>query len=369
MKKINIGKKAIVIFVALFVIGCVLGVIVGKKIREEKEDASEIGNQDQQVSQSLEMKDGEIVDYDKEGSLTLANYIGLKGTVTPEEEDIYRFILDRIETEKITVLGEERVRKGDWVMMDYTGEINGQIDENLEEEGIVIQVGADNLFNADFQRKLTGLSVGEEYKFDVNFPKDYFDVDVAGQNVTFTVTISEKYNEAFVEKLSKGKYKTAKQYYEYAREQVRKDNIEGLGDVLWDEYLEKCEVKKYPKGSKKQAYADLKKQYNGVGELSGLSYEEIIGDLGMTDQDVKDLARDEVKGRMVAKTIASKENLKLTEDQYRKYLEDEVSVEEADEMTLAALEEDYRTNTGMYPRDDMLIKLVKEFIGKKAKQE
>lgn len=365
------GKKWIFVFVGLFIIGVVIGVAV-KKNNDKKEDkAMENPTQSSQSQDLGEMKDGELVDYEKNGTLTLENYIGVEGTVTPTKEEVYQFILNEVETKKVKVTGEERVKKGDWVMMDYQGAINGQEDENLGEEGIVFQVGSGDLFNADFERRLTGLSLGQEYTFDVDFPQDYFDVDVAGQKVTFTVEISYKFNKSFVETLSKGKYKTEKEYYEYAKEKEKKQNIEGLGDTIWDEYLEKCDVKKYPKGSKKQAYADLKMQYKGIAKFSGSSYEEVIAGLGMSDDDVKSLAEDEVKGRMVAKTIAVKENLSLSDEQYRKYLEEEVSVEDensVEDMKLADMEKDYKENTSAYPRDDMLIKLVKEYIGKKAKQ-
>ena len=365
----KIGKKWIVIFVVLFIIGVVIGFTLQKM--KKKDDSGKVEKSTSQSQAVDEMKDGELVEYEKEGSLSLAKYIGIEGTVTPEKEDVYRAILNEVEKRKMKITGEERVKSGDWVMMDYQGVINGQADENLEEEGIVIQIGAGELFNAEFERKLTGLSLDQEYSFDVNFPQDYYDVDVAGQNVTFTVKISYKFNRAFVEKLSKGKYKSEEEYYEYMKEKEKKENIECLGDTIWDEYLEKCEVKKYPKGSKKQAYADLKMQYQGIAKLSGSSYEEVIGGLGMSDEDVKGLAEDEVKGRMVARTIAAKENLSLSEEQYRKYLEEEVSVEDensVEDMKLEDMERDYRENTSSYPRDDMLVKLVKEYIGKKAKQ-
>lgn len=367
--RINGKKKVIWISVVLFAIGLTIGILWGINSKRQKDDSDNATGDNNQNEAVGEMKDGELADYEKDGSLTLDEYMGIKGTVTPTKEEVYRFILNKVEEKKIKVSGEERVKKGDWVLLDYKGAINGQVSEDLAEEGIVIQVGAGDLFNADFERKLTGLSLGQEYSFDVTFPEQYFDVDVAGQTVTFTVTISHKFNEAFVKSLSNGKYQSLDEYYAYAKTKVRQENVDALGDTIWDEYIKKCKVNKYPKGSKKQAYADLKKQYQGIAELSGTSYEEIITNLGMTDADVKGLAKDEVKARMVAKTIAVKENLVLSEEQYRKYLLEEVSSEDEDEQTLKKLEQSYRQDTSAYPKDDMLVKFVKEFIGKNAKQE
>lgn len=363
----NNKKVWIIIGIALIVIGALIGIIWGMGTRHKQETTSE--EESGEIEASGAMKDGELIDYEKDGSLILDSYIGIKAKVTPTKEDVYRHILTEIEDKEIKVSGEERVKKGDWVVMDYEGTIGGIANDDLTESGIIIQVGAGDLFNADFERKLTGLLLGQEYSFNVAFPDDYFDVDVAGQTVKFTVTIDWKFNEAFVGPLSKNKYKTVDEYYAYAKSEDRQENVDSLGDTLWDEYIEKCEVKKYPEGSRKQAYADLQREYNVFGEDSGLTYEEVIANLNMTDDDVKDLAKDEVKGRMIAKTIAVKENLKLSEQQYREYLIEEVSPDDEEDVTLKGLEKSYKEKTSAYPRDDMLVNLVKDFIGKNAKQE
>lgn len=366
-RNVNNKKVWIIICTVLIVTGAVAGIIWGMSTGHRQETASE--DELREIEASGAMKDGELIDYEKDGSLTLDSYIGIKAKVTPTKEDVYRYILTEVEEKEIKVAGEERVKKGDWVVMDYAGTINGIANDDLLEEGIVIQVGAGDLFNADFERKLTGLSLGQEYSFDVAFPDDYFDLDVAGQTVKFTMTIDWKFNEAFVGPLSGNKYKTVDEYYAYAKAEERQENVDSLGDTVWDGYVKKCKVIKYPEGSRKQAYADLQREYKGFGEDSGLTAEEVIANLGMTDEDVKGLAKDEVKGRMIAKTIAVKENLELSEQQYREYLIEEVSPDEDDDVTLKGLEKEYKEKTSAYPRDDMLVNLVKDFIGKNAKQE
>ena len=72
---------------------------------------------------------------------------------------------------------------------------------------------------------------------------------------------------------------------------------------------------------------------------------------------------------MVAKSIAVKEHLVLSDEQYRQYLMDEVSPSDDEELSLEDLEKRYAKDNSVYPRDDMLIRLVKEFVGKQAKQK
>lgn len=363
-------KDAIVCLILLAAIGFIVYYMVFANQKQGKEGGSGDGTEPKPRTEAAgEMKDGELIDYEKNGSLKLVDYIGIKATVTPTKQEVYEAILQNVKKKKVTVSGEERVRKGDWVLMSYESEIGGQKSEDLEETDIVTQVGAGDLFNADFQRKLTGLSLGQEYFFDVAFPDNYFDLDVAGQTVKFTVTISRKFNEKFVKPLTDNKYEKEKDYYAYIKQKERKKNIDAMGDTIWDDFLGKCKVLKYPDGSKEQAFKDLKRQYKSVGDMSGSSYEEILMGLGMTEDDVEGLAEDEVKGRMVAKSIAAKENLVLSEEQYRQYLMDEVSPSDDEELSLEDLEKRYAKDNSVYPRDDMLIRLVKEFIGKNARQK
>lgn len=48
---------------------------------------------------------------------------------------------------------------------------------------------------------------------------------------------------------------------------------------------------------------------------------------------------------------------------------DEVSPGDDEELSLEDLEKRYEKDNSVYPRDDMLIRLVKEFVGTHAKQK
>lgn len=338
----------------------------GKKETGQEETVQESGQEETVIG---DMKDGELVDYEAQGMLDLASYKNRKVTVTPTDTEVYQSIL--LEAEDAEVEGEnaDRVQKNDWISLDYVGYIEGQESEDLNETGAVIQVGAGNLFNAAFERSLMGLKIGEDYSFAISFPGNYYDVDVAGQDVTFSVTVNAKFNDEYAKAMSKKKYPTVKDYFAYMKRKVEKENRETVGDTVWDELVEECEVKEYPEGSKKQAYKDLKRSYKGFAEASGITYDEFIGDLGYTDQDIRSMANENVRNRMVAKTIAQKENLQLTDEQYEAYLLDYIEPEEEEDKTLKALEKAYWEQESSYPRDDMLIELVKKYIGEKAQME
>lgn len=353
---------AVVVLIALVLFFCLRG---GSESGPEKE----VQDREQQQTVTGDMKDGELVDYEAEGMLVLDTYKNRKVTVTPTDTEVYQSILLEAEDAEVEGVNADRVQKNDWISLDYVGYIDEQESDALNETGAVIQVGAGNLFNAAFERSLMGLKIGEDYSFDISFPENYYDVDVAGQDVTFSVTVNAKFNDDYAKVMSKDKYPTVKEYFAYMKKKEEKENRETVGDTVWEELVEKCEVKEYPEGSKKQAYKDLKRSYQGFAEASGITYDEFVGDLGYTDEDMHSMANDNVRNRMVAKTIAKKENLQLTDEQYEAYLLDYLEPEEEADKTLKAMEKAYQEQESSYPRDDMLIELVKEFIGKSAQMK
>ena len=368
-EKKNTKKMIIGICVILFIIGMGVGFYCG--LQDKKQSASVKESDSTNLEAVGEMKDGELIDYEASGALEMPSYKGLKVTVTPTENDVYRqILLDAEDAQKsVKIENADRVLKDDWISLDYVGYIDGQESEDLNESAAIIHIGSADLFNAAFDRALMGQKVGEDISFDIAFADDYYDADVAGMTVTFSVKVNAKINDDYVKAMSKNKYQTLKAYFAYVKQKEWKENIEVAGETAWDEYMEKCKVKKYPQGSVKQALADLKRQYTSFGEMNGTSYEEVIAGLGMTEEDVKGLAKDEVKARMVAKTIATKEKLKMSDKEYEQYLLREVDPEEEADKHLQALETSYKQSTSVYPRDDMLIRYVQKYIGKYIKQE
>ena len=364
-------KKAWIVIIVLAVIGFCVGFYFGYKGKKDKQEQTntQTRTQEKEIRAQGEMKDGELVDYTKNDMLELGKYKGRTVTVTPTETEVYQAILLEAEDWKKKVADGERVEKGDWISLDYEGYVDDQPSDDLSESGAVIQVGAGNLFNAAFERGLMGLKLGETYNLNVTFAEDDADPDVAGKTITFSVEVKAKFNDAYAKKMSKNKYPNVKAYYTYAKAKEEKENREGIGDTVWEDLLKECNVKKYPAGSRKQAYKDQKRSYQVFAKVSGQSYEEFIGALGQTDEDIQSSADDQVKARMTAKTIAIKEGLTLSDADYERFLLAFLEPEEEEDKTLKAMEKRYIEEQSCYPRDDMLIELVKEYLGKNSKMK
>src|SRR5690606_2367726 len=78
------------------------------------------------------------------------------------------------------------VQNGDSIIVNYTGSIDGELNENLCATGEMLTVGASRL--EDFDSHLLGMSVSEERSFDLLIPKEAIP-SLASKTATFTVTL------------------------------------------------------------------------------------------------------------------------------------------------------------------------------------
>ncbi len=76
----------------------------------------------------------------------------------------------------------------DQVRMDFSGKLDGAVFEGGEAADFAVVLGAGRML-PDFEAAIIGMKAGETKSFDMAFPKDYHGKDVAGKQVTFTITL------------------------------------------------------------------------------------------------------------------------------------------------------------------------------------
>jgi len=76
--------------------------------------------------------------------------------------------------------------KGDQVLVDFEGRIDGKIFEGGTGKEMAVEIGAGAML-PEFEAGLDGISCGEEKVVMVNFPDDYHGKDVAGKSAEFNL--------------------------------------------------------------------------------------------------------------------------------------------------------------------------------------
>ena len=99
----------------------------------------------------------------------------------------------------LDVLRKQRVRyepvdrvaaKGDRVTIDFLGKKDGVPFQGGQANDYPFVLGEGAML-ADFETAVIGLKAGEAKSFEMTFPADYFSKDLAGQKVTFDITVKE----------------------------------------------------------------------------------------------------------------------------------------------------------------------------------
>ncbi len=76
----------------------------------------------------------------------------------------------------------------DQVRIDFSGRLNGEVFQGGEAMDYPFVLGAGRML-PEFEAAVAGMKAGETKSFDMTFPADYHGKDVAGKQVTFTITL------------------------------------------------------------------------------------------------------------------------------------------------------------------------------------
>jgi trigger factor len=134
-----------------------------------------------------------------EFSATFEVYPEVKlGSISDESVNRASFTLSDADVEDtINTLRKQRAefkkadraaQNDDQVRIDFTGKLDGVVFEGGEAKDFAVVLGAGRML-PDFEKAIVGMKAGETKSFDMTFPADYHGKDVAGKQVTFTITV------------------------------------------------------------------------------------------------------------------------------------------------------------------------------------
>ncbi|MCM1246754.1 MAG: FKBP-type peptidyl-prolyl cis-trans isomerase [Roseburia sp.] len=370
-KNNSANKNAILIWVLCALAGGILigglSVMIYKDLSGTEQASSGTDKNTEAVDDSKvdELEDGAAYDFEKAGYMKLGKYKGLEADVEPEEDDVYSAMMETAKKNEIE--GDNVVKNGDLVKIDFTAKLDGNELEDASDEDAYVMVGKGEYID-DFEKGIIGIENGKKKTVDCKFPSDYDDAELAGKTVQFTIHVKGRFSDGIAEKASDGKYKTIQEYIDYETSVQRQESSEDKGELVWDSLKEDCEIDQMPETILTRAEDDITKQYTNFAELSGTTVEDLLADFGMDENGISEIAQDTVADYMISKTIAAKEGITMEDDFYAKKLAESLGREEGDdEMSVADMEKEYvEQGMGSRPKDDMLVERVKQYVGEQA---
>jgi len=276
---------------------------------------------------------------EKLGDVKLGDYFGVEVTLDEVEvtkEEVDEVVNQYLKTLKTKDESADTVKDGDIVNIDYVGKKDGKEFDGGSANDYALEIGS-NTFIKGFESSLVGKKVGKKEAINLQFPKDYGQKDLAGQDVVFDVTINyiykypKKLTDDVIKSDDKMNYKTAQEYLDSLKKEIKekkeKTNDEKVGELVTSKVMDNCEFSNINKEYIRKNYDKRYETIKSEAESKGIDLETFIKQTyGYTDKETfeKDLVyieTDFAKKSIMLDEIANKENITLSDDEYDKQME------------------------------------------------
>ena len=270
----------------------------------------------------------------------LSNLEIIKPIVKVTDKDINDAV-EKIAKENIgtkTIKKDRSAKKGDTVVIDFLGKVDGIPFEGGEAKGHNLKLGS-NSFIPGFEDGLVGSKVGKKVSVAVTFPEDYQAKNLAGKKAIFETTINEikedvelVINDEFAKTLGMPDLKAlksavsdqiTKQHDQASREKSKRQILDKLADNISFDLPETLEKEEYnnickamnPNSKPDEASKDYIKNQEPEPD-KGMKKEE--------KQDASEIAKRRVRLGLLLSEIGRKNNIKVEEEDTRNAMMKEI---------------------------------------------
>ena len=263
--------------------------------------------------------------------INLGKYTGYelgKGKAEVKDEDVDAAI-EALRKQNATIAPKEgQAEKGDIVVMDFEGSVDGVPFEGGAAENHELELGS-GAFIPGFEDQLIGASAGIEVDVKVKFPENYGPDEISGKDAVFHCKIHEvkqkvlpELDEEFIKDLNIPNVTNLEQLKENRKEALLKQKEASLKQ----EYLNKLveEIKKvstfdFPEEIVAEERDNRKKQLEQRLQQSGIDLEQYLILTKSKEEDLnkqlEEEARKGLESFFVMDAVGEKEKLNITEEE------------------------------------------------------
>ena len=257
--------------------------------------------------------------------IKIYQYKGLEVKMNPVKEVTEEEIDASIKSTMLMFATENTdavAKDGDAVIIDYEGKIDGVAFSGGTATEQTVNIG-EGKYIPGFEEGIIGHKVGETFDVPVTFPESYT-AELAGKDAVFTMTLKGVAPEVTDELVARVSFfsKSVAEYREEHRAALQDSNEETyiyeLEGVVWDALVNQCEVETYPQEMLDEQYAILEDVFSGM--LQAYSLDDLVqAYYGIA---AETYVHNIIKQSLAVELIAEKENLAVTEEDYKSYIEE-----------------------------------------------
>ncbi|WP_283587891.1 trigger factor [Limosilactobacillus viscerum] len=265
-----------------------------------------------------------------------------KGMEVPEQDttvsdaDVDSEIEKKRQQQAELVLKEDKpAAKGDTVVIDYEGSIDGKKFDGGSADNYSLELGSGS-FIPGFEDQLVGANSGDDVDVKVTFPEDYHAKELAGKDAIFKVKVHEikekqlpeldddfaKDVDEDVDTLDELKDKTRKQL-----QQQKDDQAKGaIEDAAIEKAVANAEIEDIPQAMLDEDTNRQMQQYLAGMQQQGISPQMYFQITGTKEDDLKKQfandAAQRVKTNLVLEAIVDDANLEASDDEIKDEIKD-----------------------------------------------
>jgi trigger factor len=266
-------------------------------------------------------------------SITLADFKAIKLTrltADVSDEEIDKALQAIADQNRPFVAKAEGAANGDRVTIGFEGSLEGKPFEGGTGEDVPLIIGAGQ-FIPGFEDHLIGLKAGDTKTFDVKFPDDYRATALAGKNATFAVTVkaveapgSLVLDDEFAKTLG---LESLARLKDAIKERIAREHAQASRQKLKRALLDQLDARhkfEPPPSLVEQEFNNVWSQIeNDLKEQN-----RTFADEGTTEEKAREeyrgIAERRVRLGLVIAEIGEKNNIKVTDEQLRAAVMDQV---------------------------------------------
>ena len=258
-----------------------------------------------------------------------------KETVKVTKKEVEENLKELQEQYAEIVIKEGKAEKGDTVVIDFDGYLNGEAFEGGKSANYPLELGS-NTFIPGFEDQLIGVVSGDERDVNVTFPEDYLEEKLKGKAVTFKVKVHEvktkrlpELDEEFFLDLGVDDIKNKEDLLKNLEEVIKHEKTHEVENKYFEEVMEK--ISKNTKIDIPVEFIDAEVERLFSRFEQNISMQGITVDLycklAKTDIDsIKNQMRNEaernVRCRMILEKIAEVEKIEVSDEEKEKAVEE-----------------------------------------------
>ena len=272
--------------------------------------------------------------------VTLGQYKGLEGVYSVTEvtdEDVDKELADERKRNARYEDVDRPVQKGDSIVFDFEGFVDGVPFEGGKAENYSLEVGS-GAFIPGFEDQLVGMEAEKDGEVHVTFPEQYAE-NLAGKDATFKVKIHAirepqlpELDDEFAKDVSE--FDTLEEYKADLRKSMLERRTEAaesdFKSLLMNQALDNMTVEVPESMIAEKTDEFLRNYADSMGLRGSVSREDLIKGLGMTDESFSQMMRPaatrQVQADLLLDAIVKAEGLEATEEEkadfYKKLEED-----------------------------------------------